>query len=58
MLSQEYLDDFVVEAEEHLGEIEPNLIRLEREPTNTAIVDELFRGFHSIKGLANYIGLA
>ncbi|MBF0495360.1 MAG: Hpt domain-containing protein [Deltaproteobacteria bacterium] len=58
MLSQEYLDDFVVEAEEHLGEIEPNLIRLEREPTNTAIVDELFRSFHSIKGLANYIGLA
>lgn len=56
-IDQEMWQDFVVEAEENLQEIEPNLLLIEQESDNTSLLNDCFRNMHSIKGAANYMGL-
>ena len=53
----EILVDFVSEAEENLDTIEVNLIDLEQEPTNKDIINEIFRPFHTIKGVSGFLAL-
>lgn len=57
-IDQEMWQDFVVEAEENLQEIEPNLLLIEQESDNISLLNDCFRNMHSIKGAANYMGLA
>jgi two-component system chemotaxis sensor kinase CheA len=49
--------EFVVEAEEHIHDIEPNLLLLEQHPEDMSIISDCFRSMHSIKGAAGYMGL-
>lgn len=49
--------DFVLEAREHLANIEQELLRLENSPDDTEAVHALFRSFHTIKGLAAIAGV-
>ncbi len=56
-IDQEMWQDFVVEAEENIQELEPNLLLLEQDPENTSLLNDCFRNMHSIKGAANYMGL-
>ena len=51
------LPDFIVEAVEHLEEMENSLLQLEQDQENGEILNEIFRSIHSIKGAAQYIGL-
>lgn len=51
----EFLNDFILEARDHLEEIEMKLLNLETEPDNEEIVHGLFRNFHTIKGLAGFV---
>ncbi len=51
------LPDYLVEAAEHLEEMESLLLDLAEEPENTTVLDEIFRPIHSIKGAAQFIGL-
>ena len=53
----ELLPDYLVEAAEHLEEMESLLLNLADEPENIAVLDEIFRPIHSIKGAAQFIGL-
>jgi two-component system chemotaxis sensor kinase CheA len=48
--------EFILEAMEHLERVEPNLLRLERDPRNRDIVDEIFRSLHTIKGGSSFLG--
>ncbi len=48
-----YKSLFITESREHLEEMTSNLLALERNPTDKAIMDELFRHAHSIKGMAS-----
>lgn len=50
------LQEFVAENRDHLEEIEPDLLSLEREGSNTApeIVHRVFRAVHSIKGSSGF----
>jgi len=48
---------FADEATEHLDSCERGLLALERQPGNRAVVDELFRNFHSLKGETATVGL-
>ena len=48
---------FVIEAREHLESIEPNLLELEKEPDNLALLDDIFRPMHSLKGASGFLGL-
>ncbi len=47
---------FLQEAEEHIKGIREGLLRLEKEPGDPAPADNLFRHFHSIKGMAASMG--
>ncbi|MFZ1987139.1 MAG: Hpt domain-containing protein [Desulfatitalea sp.] len=51
------LQDFIVETGEHLEDTERNLLRLEQQPENTAVLNEIFRSIHTIKGSSEYLGL-
>lgn len=58
----EFLEDYFAECDEHLTIVRRNLLALERfvdKPhIDRGILDELFRSFHSLKGLSGMVGLA
>lgn len=51
----ELLADFFVESRDHLTMIESQLLTLEQDPGNTDAIHTIFRGFHTIKGLAGFL---
>ena len=55
----ELLKEFVVESQEHLSDIESQLLTLESQGDNmdVALVNTVFRAIHSIKGAAGFMGL-
>jgi len=54
-VDDEFLQDFITEAKDHLEAIEMNILNLEKEPENEEIIHSLFRSFHTIKGLAGFV---
>jgi two-component system chemotaxis sensor kinase CheA len=58
---EEFLEDYYAESEEHLMALRRNLLELERFvnllPISRALLDELFRSFHSLKGISGMVGL-
>ena len=54
----ELVADFLVEAREHLSQIESQMLALERDPGSIDVVHAVFRAFHTIKGLAGFLGFA
>jgi two-component system, chemotaxis family, sensor kinase CheA len=58
----ELLDDFFGEADEHLLNIRKALVNLEasvgKAQADAKIIEELFRNFHSFKGISALVGLA
>jgi two-component system, chemotaxis family, sensor kinase CheA len=54
----ELLSDFVLESREHLDSIETLCLALEQDPGNAEAVHTIFRGFHTIKGLAGFLDLS
>jgi two-component system chemotaxis sensor kinase CheA len=57
----EFLDDYFLESEEHLGSIRRNLLVMEafanRNHIDPGVVDELLGALHSIKGLSAMVGV-
>ncbi|MDE3166652.1 MAG: Hpt domain-containing protein, partial [Acidobacteriota bacterium] len=53
----ELMNDFIVESNEHLANIETQVLTLEREPCESEALHAAFRGFHTIKGLAGFLEL-
>jgi two-component system, chemotaxis family, sensor kinase CheA len=51
----ELVSDFIMESREHLSAIEAQLLALEQDPRNTEAINTIFRGFHTIKGLAGFL---
>ncbi|MBN2446498.1 MAG: chemotaxis protein CheA [Phycisphaerae bacterium] len=54
---RENLQGFVDEAREHLDTIEASLLQVEEHPTDADKINELFRPFHTIKGIAGFLNL-
>jgi len=58
----EFLDDYFAECEEYLTAAQSHLLELERfvgQPeADRSILDELFRRFHTIKGLSGMVGFS
>ncbi|MEA5444277.1 chemotaxis protein CheA [Gammaproteobacteria bacterium AB-CW1] len=54
---QELLADFLVEAGEILEELGEQLVELEQRPDDRDMLNTIFRGFHTIKGGASFLGL-
>jgi two-component system chemotaxis sensor kinase CheA len=51
----ELVGDFVLESREHLASIESRMLLLEQNPNDMEAVHSVFRGFHTIKGLAGFL---
>ncbi len=56
----ELLPAFIEESQQHLQQIEPDLLALESEGSapDTETVNRIFRGIHSIKGASGFFGFA
>lgn len=54
---QEILDEFIQEAEEIIENLDQELIELENDPTNRELLNQIFRGMHTLKGGAGFLGL-
>lgn len=48
---------FKTESEEHLQKLEEGLLRLEEDPGDRPMLEEVFRGAHSLKGAANMMDI-
>src|SRR5687767_14357910 len=53
----ELLQDFLTEASELLSDVDRKLVELEKRPADAALLNDIFRGFHTIKGGAGFLGL-
>jgi len=51
-----YLEAFSAEAEEHLQNINDNLLELEKNPESQEIIDQLFRSSHTLKSSSAAMG--
>src|SRR5829696_7005796 len=58
----QFLDDYYAECDEHLVSIRRALVTLEAEVNEQAVdrtlLDNLFRSFHTLKGISGMVGLA
>ncbi|MDN3518300.1 chemotaxis protein CheA [Aquisalimonas lutea] len=52
----EIVRDFLVESREILDELGEQLVQLERKPEQQDLLHAVFRGFHTIKGGAGFLG--
>ncbi|MBU0993824.1 MAG: chemotaxis protein CheA [Proteobacteria bacterium] len=51
------LKDFIIESRDNLENIEIKLIDLEQNPRDKDIINEIFRPFHTIKGVSGFLDL-
>ena len=52
----EIVEDFIIEATELLEDIDQKFIELEKDPQNEALLNDIFRSAHTIKGAAGFLG--
>ncbi|MDD2685348.1 MAG: chemotaxis protein CheA [Gallionella sp.] len=52
---EELLSDFLLEASDMLSEVDSKLMVLEKNPQDSNLLNEIFRGFHTIKGGAGFL---
>ncbi len=52
---EELLSDFLLEAGEMLSEVDSMLLELEKHPSDSDSLNEIFRGFHTIRGGAGFL---
>jgi len=50
------IEFFLIEASEHIQNLNSGLLALEKDPTNREVIDELFRAAHTLKGSAAMMG--
>ena len=53
---QDILNDFLTESNEMLEVLDQRFVTLESDPTNTDLLNEIFRAMHSMKGSAGFLG--
>lgn len=54
---RELYTDFITESNEHLQAIEIRMVDLETSPDDPEIINAIFRGFHTIKGVSGFLNL-
>ncbi|MBU0676240.1 MAG: chemotaxis protein CheA [Proteobacteria bacterium] len=54
---KELLGGFIEEAFDHLESIEVNVLELEQRPDDQEIINNIFRPFHTIKGVSGFLNL-
>jgi two-component system chemotaxis sensor kinase CheA len=56
-VDEEILQDFLVEATELLDQLNEQLVDLENSPDDSNLLNTIFRGFHTVKGGAGFLGV-
>ena len=56
-VDEDILQDFLIEAGEILELLQEQLVELENNPDDADLLNAIFRGFHTIKGGAGFMGL-
>ena len=56
-MDEDILQDFLVEAGELYENLNEQLVELEQNPLDANLLNAIFRGFHTIKGGAGFIGV-
>jgi len=56
-VDSELFGDFLNESREYIDSLESNIIELEKFPNNLRIINEIFRPFHTLKGVSSFMGL-
>lgn len=51
------IQDFITESREHIESAETALLELENNPENSEVLNQIFRSFHTIKGMAGFLNL-
>lgn len=54
---EELLHDFLTEAGELLSDVDNKLVELEKWPEDKSLLNDIFRGFHTIKGGAGFLNV-
>ena len=54
---EELLHDFLTEAGELLSDVDNKLVELEKRPGDKSLLNDIFRGFHTIKGGAGFLNV-
>jgi chemotaxis protein histidine kinase CheA len=57
MIDSSMLPDFIIEAREHLEELESSLLQLENNLEDRDVLNDIFRSMHTIKGAAQFVGI-
>lgn len=52
----EIVGEFLVESYENLDRFDEDLLALERDPTDTGVLDSIFRTIHTVKGTSGFFG--
>lgn len=54
----QYLEIFIEESKEHLQGLNQSLLQLEQNPGDTAMINEIFRVAHTLKGMSGTMGFS
>ena len=54
--NEEFIDEFLIEANEILDQLDQDLVALENDPTNADRLASIFRTVHTIKGTCGFFG--
>jgi two-component system, chemotaxis family, sensor kinase CheA len=54
---KEIVDSFLIESKEILEKLEIDLVKMENNPDDTELLNDIFRSFHTIKGAAGFLSL-
>ncbi len=53
---QSIIDEFMIETNEIIESLDSNLVKLEKDPANLDLLNEIFRGAHTMKGTSGFLG--
>lgn len=53
---QEIIGDFLIEADELIDALDTNFVKIESSPDDLDLLNEIFRGVHTIKGTSSFLG--
>lgn len=57
VVDEDILQDFLVEATELVDQLNEQLVDLEQSPNDRDLLNAVFRGFHTVKGGAGFLGI-
>ena len=52
---EDLLQDFLQEAHDLLSDVDNKLVELEKMPDDRGLLNDIFRGFHTVKGGAGFL---